>query len=223
VTAFAYNILIVSDQRILRQGLRLLLERHSDFHIVDDVDGKSALKTTGETEPTIMLLDLKLPSVEDGLILLAQVRQLSARTHVIALTPREAHSTLVLQAVRAGAVGYVPEDSSDIDMVEEAIRKVGQGHLYLSDTSLRNLLGTIADQDRPASAASHRDLESLTRREYDVIELVAQGYTNRQISARLTISESTARSHLHNILDKLQLANRVQLATYALSHPIKVS
>jgi DNA-binding NarL/FixJ family response regulator len=220
VTPFVYNILIVSDHRILRQGLRVLLERPADFQVVDDVDFKSALQRTQELQPTIVLLDLKLPQIDTGLSLLADIRQLPLDTRVITLTPSGANSTLLLRAIRAGAAGYVPEDTSDINMLEEAIRKVGQGHLYLSNTALVTLFATISDNVLSDPLISHQDASGLTGREYEVLGLIAKGFTNRQISSQLVISESTARSHVHNILDKLHLSNRVQVATYALKRPL---
>jgi two-component system nitrate/nitrite response regulator NarL len=122
--------------------------------------------------------------------------------------------------MRAGAAGYVPEVTSDINMLEEAIRKVGQGHLYLSNTALVTLFATISDNDLSDPLITQSDASGLSPRECEVLGLVAQGYTNRQISTRLVISESTARSHVHNILDKLHLSNRVQVATYALKRPM---
>jgi DNA-binding NarL/FixJ family response regulator len=219
VASFVFKIMIVSDHRILRQGLRMLLERPADFHVVDDVDCRSALARTAELRPTIVLLDLKLPQVDLGLSLLAEIRQLQQDTRVITLTPSGANSSLLLRAIRAGAAGYVPDVTSDISMIEEAIRKVAHGHLYLSNTALVTLLSTISNHDLSDSPNGQSDAGVLSPREYEVLALVAKGYTNRQISAQLVISESTARSHVHNILDKLHLKNRVQVAAFALKRP----
>ena len=213
---FEYKIIIVSDHRILRQGLRIVLERAADFHIVDDVDCKSALAKIQELVPTIVLLDLKQPQVDTGLSLLAEICQLEVDTRVIILLPQGGNSTLLLRAIRAGAAGYVPEDTGDIHMVENAIRKVGQGHLYLSNTVLVTLLSTISNNGVSDAPINQNEASVLSPREQMVLDLVAEGYTNRRISARLVISESTTRTHVHNILDKLQLSNRVQIAVYAL-------
>jgi DNA-binding NarL/FixJ family response regulator len=216
VTPFEYKIVVVSEHRILRQGLRVLLERPDDFHVLDDVDCKSALNQIERLRPTIVLLDLTLAQVETGLSLLADIGKLGLETRVIALVPEGANPTLLLRAIRSGAAGYVPEDSDDIHIVEEAIRKVGQGHLYLSNTALVSLLASISSHDVAGPLNGQNDASGLSPREYEVLELVAQGYTNRQISATLVISENTARTHVHNILDKLHLTNRVQVATFAL-------
>ena len=214
---FDYKIIVVGDHRILRQGLRIVLERVADFVIVDDVDCGSALAKIQEHRPNIALLDLKPPQVDNGLALLAEISRLERDTRVITLLPHGENSDLLMRAIRAGASGYVPEDTGDIAMIEEAIRKVAHGQLYLSNTLLVTLLSTISANEAVEPLIIAKESGILSPREQAVLDLVALGCTNRQISTRLVISESTTRTHVHNILDKLQLNNRVQMATYALN------
>ena len=109
------------------------------------------------------------------------------------------------------------KSTGDIAEVEEAIRQVAQGQLFLSPTALRSLVDTVASRtDGPANQNHTASVDELSPREEEVLELVALGHTNREIADRLVISESTVRSHLHNILDKLQLTNRVQAAAFAI-------
>lgn len=211
-----YRILIVNKHRILRQGLRTWLERAIDFHVVGDGDGTIALAQARELQPDIILLDVQLPEVEDGLKLLSEIRKHAPDSRVIVLTPSEAASTLVYRAMRTGAFGYVPENTSDIHVVEAAIRKVGEGNLFLSDDALASLIAALRQDQEIGIGKAAAEPEGLSHREFEVLDLVAEGNTNRQISARLVIAESTVRTHLHSILGKLRLLNRVQIATYAL-------
>ena len=209
-----YRIMIVDDHKILRQGLRLLLEACPDFQVIGDADATTAVAAALALQPTIVLMDVHLPRVEDGFDLLAKLRQLLPATRVV-VTPTGSDTALVYRALQAGAVGYVPKDSSDILIIEAAIRKVGQGQFYLSDAALLSLVTTLQDTEMSVSDAKG-DVDQLTPREVDVLDLVAKGYTNRQIALQLIVAESTVRSHLHNILRKLQLTNRVQAASYSL-------
>jgi DNA-binding NarL/FixJ family response regulator len=214
-----YNIMLISDHRILRQGLRVLLEKLEDFSIVAEADSNSAVELIRKFRPAIVILDLNVPLVDTETSLLARIRQLQLDTRVIVLLPDGEQSTQLVMAIRDGAMGCVAEDTGDINVVVEAIRKVGQGQLFFSNTSLISLIATLSDNERTEPINRRGDVNALSPREYEVLELVALGYTNRQISARLVISESTARTHVHNILDKLNLENRVQAAAFALKRP----
>jgi two-component system response regulator NreC len=211
-----HTILILDNSRIFRQGLRVLLENVSDFQVVGDTDGQSALALALECRPSIILTNLWLPRSEDGLALVTRIRHLLPETRVIALPPLSDDPQLVYRAVQAGAVGYVPMTNADVGEVEMAIRTVARGQPYFSSDALTSLLTTIEAKNEIDFGVSQTQIAVLTAREQGVLNLVAHGFTNRQIAERLTITESTVRSHLQNILDKLQLTNRVQAAAFAL-------
>jgi two-component system response regulator NreC len=218
----AYRILIVDNHRIGRQGLRLLLEKCPDFQIVGDTDDSKAVATAIDLKPNVILIDLRLPRFEDTLRIMAVLRVSVPETRIIVLTVQGDEVDLVYHAIRNGAVGCILKSSSDIAEVEAAIRQVAEGQLYLSTTALERLIDTIASRaDVSLDQSKGAKPNDLSSREDAVLELVALGYTNRQIADQLVIAESTVRSHLHNILEKLQLTNRVQAAAYAIqSRPI---
>lgn len=211
-----YRILIVDSHTIVRQALRVLLARCNGFSVVGDCDGNTAVARALELRPHVVLMDLRVPEIADGLRLIGQLHENLRETRIIALTVQEDEEDLVYCAVRAGAVACVLKGTSDIDEVELAIRQVSQGRVFLSTSALASLVASISRGPIPQLESPPDSIESLSPREYDVLDLVAQGLTNRQIADQLVISESTVRSHLHNILDKLQVANRVQAAAYAL-------
>jgi two-component system, NarL family, nitrate/nitrite response regulator NarL len=212
-----YRILLVDKQKILRQGIRLLLKRSDEFEVVGDTDGTRAVALAVTLRPAIVLIDLRLPLFEDGLKILAELVESVPDVRAIVLTAAGEDGNTVYHAVRNGAVGCVLKNTGDIAEVEEAIRQVAQGQLYLSSTALQSLVESVANRADGRGNQNHTvTLDELTPREEEVLELVALGHTNREIADRLVISDSTVRSHLHNILDKLQLTNRVQAAAFAL-------
>jgi DNA-binding NarL/FixJ family response regulator len=166
--------------------------------------------------PQIILMELHLPHRDDGLRLLPRLRQSVPAARVLALTALDPDAHLVHRAVRAGVVGYILKSTSDIDEVDLAIRTVARGQAYLSPAALVSLLATLSAENEPLTAQTRDGARELSAREQAVLELVAQGHTNRQIAVQLGITESTVRSHLHHILEKLQLANRVQVAAFVL-------
>jgi DNA-binding NarL/FixJ family response regulator len=212
------RILVVDNHKILRQGLRFLLEANPEFHVVGDAEGPAALTAATLLQPGVILMNLLLPDVNDGLNLVAQFRQRLPEARLIVLTPSLADPTVVFHLIRLGVAGCVPPDSSDTASLEEAIRKVARGQLSFSESAMLSLVDSIARSAKLPVFSLRDDSDSLSPRERDVLDLVAEGLTNRQIADQLVISESTVRSHLHNILDKLKLENRVQVAAYALRH-----
>jgi DNA-binding NarL/FixJ family response regulator len=212
-----YRILIVDNHRIGRQGLRLLLEKCADFEIVGDTDDNKAVATAIAVNPDVILIDLRLPRFEETLRILSVLRVSVPNTRIIVLTVQGDEVDLVYHSIRNGAVGCILKSSSDIAEVEAAIRHVAEGQLFLSTTALQRLIDTIASRaDISMDQSKAAKPNDLSPREDAVLELVALGYTNRQIADQLVIAESTVRSHLHNILEKLQLTNRVQAAAYAI-------
>jgi two-component system, NarL family, response regulator DevR len=209
------RLLLVDDHKMVRQGLRRLLEDHSDFiRVVGDVDGSHASAEADSTRPDVILIDPHLPTTADGLLAVMAFRKAIPDTKIVVLTLDGDNPDLVYRAIKAGAVGYIPK-SSGIDDVLTAIKLVAQGQVYVASPALTSLLDFIANKPEKAADRPGPD-DGLTAREREVLVLVSEGKSNRDIADRLFISDSTVRSHLHHILDKLHVTNRVQAAALAL-------
>ncbi|HZW33418.1 MAG TPA: response regulator transcription factor [Isosphaeraceae bacterium] len=209
-----WRVMIVDAHTMVRQGLRALLSGYPDLVVVGEaVDGASALARARQLQPDVILLDIQLPDGE-GTETVAALHQQVPASRIIILTAATDDPDLVYRAIRAGALGFISKDG-DVEELVKAIRAVGEGQAVLVPQSLTSLVAFITRAPAPAEEAPCLT-ERLSAREQEVLELVAQGCTNREIAERLVVSESTVRSHLHNILDKLQLSNRVQAATFAL-------
>lgn len=205
------KVLIVDDHQVVRQGLRTFLELQEDILVVGDAgDGQTAVEMVRQLNPNVVLMDLVMP-ILDGISAIRQVKSLGSNVKVIALTSFT-EDDKVFPAIQAGASSYLLKDVSPDDLVE-AIRAVYQGEARLHPDVARKLMEQVAHQNAP-SHESH--VENLTERELDVINQVAQGHSNQEIARLLVISEKTVKTHISNILSKLQLEDRTQLAIYAI-------
>ncbi len=209
----AYRLLLVDSRSIFRQGLRALLKKYPDLDVVAEVaDGWSALEKARELRPDVILINMHVAG-SDVLQTAAELRLKVPGANILILTHDGEDPNFLYQAIRAGARGCISEDSEVADLVK-AVRLVAQGQAVLGPESLTSLINMLIQPDAPSEQSR---VDRLTVREREVLELVAQGITNREIAERLYVSESTVRSHIHNILDKLQLSNRVQAAAFALT------
>jgi two-component system, NarL family, response regulator LiaR len=203
------RVLIVDDHAIVRKGLRALLTEIDDIEVVGEAsDGQQAVEQAAATQPDVVLMDIVMPNV-DGIEATRQITQRQPQARVLALTSFAADDKL-FPAIKAGALGYLLKDSDPGDLVE-AIRQVQRGEPSLHPRIARKVLHELG---RPFSQPQTPD--PLTARELEVLRCVAQGQTNQQIAAQLSIAEPTVRTHVSNILGKLHLANRVQATLYAL-------
>jgi NarL family two-component system response regulator LiaR len=203
------RLLVVDDQNIVRKGIRALLEQVDDIDVIGEAsNGVEAVSQVEELQPDVILMDLVMPKM-DGITAIREILARQPEARIMALTSFVAEDK-VFPAIKAGAVGYLLKDSEPEELIE-AIRKVNRGEPSMHPTIAKMLLGEIS---QPAKQPLTPD--PLTDREVDVLRLVAQGLSNRQIAEQLVIGEATVRTHVGNILNKLHLANRVQATLYAL-------
>jgi two-component system, NarL family, response regulator LiaR len=201
-------VLIADDHPVVRHGLRAFLQLQEGLDIVGEAgDGLEAVAEAKRVRPDVVLLDLVMPNL-DGIDAIRQIRQASPSTKIIVLTTF-ADDEKVFPAVRAGAAGYLLKDVEPKELVE-AIRTVIRGQGLLHPSIASKLMNEFAGGHQRADA-----LEALTDREMDVLRLIAQGKSNREIAREFVLSEKTVKTHVSNILAKLRLADRTQAALYA--------
>jgi len=213
------RVLIVDDHTMVRQGLRTFLELQDTSSLPIDVvgeaaNGSEAIELAHSTQPDIVLLDLVMPEM-DGIQAIPQIIACSPRSRVIILTSF-GEEDKVLPAIRAGAQGYLLKDIPPNELVH-AVREAYLGKVQLHPEIARKLMSAVAaNPESSTSDAGSRSKDSLTEREQEVLDLIANGLNNREIGERLFISEKTVKTHVSNILGKLDLADRTQAAIYAL-------
>ncbi|HWM35892.1 MAG TPA: response regulator transcription factor [Streptomyces sp.] len=203
------RVLLVDDHQVVRRGLRTFLEIQEDIEVVGEAaDGAEGVARAEELRPDIVLMDVKMPGT-DGIEALRQLRQLDNPARVLVVTSFTEQRTVV-PALRAGAAGYVYKDV-DPDALAGAIRSIHAGHVLLQP----EVAGALLSDDTGAGAGRGT---TLTEREREVLELIADGRSNREIARALVLSEKTVKTHVSNILMKLDLADRTQAALWAVRH-----
>jgi NarL family two-component system response regulator LiaR len=203
------RVLIVDDHAIVRKGICALLSREHEIEVIGEAcDGEDAIGQARRLRPDVILMDLVMPRL-DGIGAIKQIVSENAEARILVLTSFAADDK-VFPAIKAGALGYLLKDSSPSELVQ-AIRQVHRGEPSLDPSIARKLLQELAHPPKAAPTT-----EPLTERELDVLRLVAQGKSNRDIGEQLVITEMTVRTHVSNILGKLHLASRTQAALYAL-------
>lgn len=203
------TVLIVDDHTVVRRGLSALLGTEADIRVVGEAaNGREAVAQAEALRPDVILMDLVMP-VMDGVAATAQIMAGRPGSHILVLTSFGSDVKL-FPAVKAGAVGYLLKDTTPEELVK-AIRRAAAGESSLNPVIARRLLRELAHEGPDAAPT-----EPLSRRETEVIRLVARGMNNERIARKLFISEATVRTHVGNILAKLRLANRTEAALYAL-------
>lgn len=206
------SVLIVDSQTVSRAGLRRLLESYPDLEVVGEAsDSVQAISETAELLPQLILLDAQLPE-DQSLETLRQVRQLNGEIHVLLLASRE-DEALLYEALRAGAGGYILKDIAP-DELAQAVRTVARGEVLIQPQLAARLLARSGGSERGAGALQ----ESLTAREREVLQLLARGLRNKEIAARLFVSERTVNFHLANIYAKLHVSGRTEALSKALEY-----
>ena len=207
------RILVADDHAIFRDGLRRLLEGSDDVSIVGEAsNGNECIKMLAKLKPDILLLDLRMPE-KDGLGVLEEINFDSMTTRVIVLTAAEDDRDVV-RAMRLGARGVVLKQSAS-DLLLKSIRKVADGEIWLDNRMTAEVIDAFK---KSSEAGQRREKPLLSEREKEIVQLVAQGFRNREIGEKLFISEQTVKNHLHNIFDKLGVSDRLELALYAIHH-----
>jgi NarL family two-component system response regulator LiaR len=203
------RILIVDDHELVRQGFRALLAVKPGFEVVGEAaDGREAVEMAQICRPDVILLDLVMPPM-DGIEATRAIRSQDPGASILIITSF-AEDEQVYQAIKAGALGYLLKDSSPEELMR-AINDVYQGRLSLHP----NIAGALIQElNRPSDLPPTSD--PLTVREEEILIMVAKGWSNQEIAAKLVVSERTVGAHVSNILGKLYLANRTQAALYAL-------
>lgn len=205
------KVLLVDDHAIVREGIRSLLSTEPDIAVVGEAaDGAEAVVQSGRLCPDVILMDLVMPGT-DGIEATRQITARQPGQRVLVLTSFAADDQ-VFPAIKAGALGYLLKDSGPAELTR-AIRQVYRGEPSLEPPIARRVLHELS---HPLKAAHAPTPDPLTAREVQVLRLVAQGRSNREIGERLKVTEMTVRTHLSNILGKLHLASRTQAALYAL-------
>jgi len=208
------RVLLADDHAIVRSGVRALLATEPGIQVIGEAcDGAEAVAQAEALAPDVVLMDLVMPNM-DGVEATRRITAALPATRILVLTSFAADEN-VFPAIKAGALGYLLKDSGPDELVE-AIHQVSRGEPSLDPSIARKLLSELANPPRQQPLTA----DPLTERELDVLRLLAQGYSNKDIAARLTVSELTVRTHVSNILGKLHLASRTQAALYALQKGI---
>jgi DNA-binding NarL/FixJ family response regulator len=202
------RVLIADDHGIVRSGLRMLIERQEDMRVVAEAaDGVEALELAQAERPDVAVLDVSMPRMT-GIQAAREVGAHVPSANVLLLSMHD-EERYFLEALEAGAAGYVVKRAADTDLIE-AVRTVASGRTFLSGSAQRALLRDWEERRRTEPE------DPLTPRELEVVKLVAEAYTNRQIADTLKLAEKTVESHRANVLSKLGMRDRVELVRYAI-------
>ncbi len=204
------TVVVVDDHGVVREGIRAFLATQDDLAVVGEAaSGEDASALCAEHAPDVALVDLLMPGI-DGVETTRRIKDASPRTQVVILTST-VDGALAVPALRAGATSYLLKDATPAALAD-AVRRAARGEAVLHPSVAAGLVATL----RGAAAGTAPALDArLSPRERDVLALVAEGASNGEIAARLAIGEKTVKSHVSNILGKLQLADRTQAAVYA--------
>jgi DNA-binding NarL/FixJ family response regulator len=210
------RVLVVDDQRIVREGLALLLRTTSGIEPVGAAEnGRHALDLVRELEPDVVLMDLRMPEL-DGIEATKAIRTAHPTVQVIVLTTYSDDES-VFAALRAGARGYLTKDA-EADELARAIRRVHEGKAMLDSDVQARLLDGLDAAPTPAATTGTTAPDELTNREVEVLGLIAAGLSNAEIARRLVLSEATVKTHINRLFAKTGVRDRAQAVRYAYEH-----
>lgn len=207
------NIVIADDHSMIREGLKQLLELEGDIKVIGEVgDGKQCLEVVRKEKPDVLLLDINMPEM-NGLQVLEELKYQKADVKVLILTIHNEIEYLV-RAVDIGVNGYVLKDS-DSSLLKSAIFEVAKGNMFIQPSLIPLLRQSLVDARK-----KEKDENALTKREIQVLKLLAEGMYNREIGEKLFISEKTVKNHVSSIFKKIGVTDRTQAAVYAIRNNI---
>jgi DNA-binding NarL/FixJ family response regulator len=207
------RILLVDDQRLMREGLRTILELEPDFMIVGEAEnGLEALKDYEENQPSVVLMDIRMPDM-DGVEATRQIKSRWPEARVIILTTFD-DDAYVFEGLRAGALGYLLKDVSGEEL-SEAIRIVAQGGALIEPSIARKVLAEFTRMPSGQQISSENMPEPLSGRELEILRLLAQGLSNREIASKLFLAEGTVKNYVSAVFTKLHVNDRTQAALRA--------
>ncbi len=209
------KVLLVDDQAMVREGFGALLTAQEDMVVVADAaDGEQAVAAARRHDPDVILMDIRMPTM-DGLTATRQILEVPPgrrRPRVLILTTFDLDD-YVFEALRAGASGFLLKDAPAADLMH-AVRVVAAGEALLAPSVTRRLIADYASRARPRRAEPD-SINTLTRREAEVLRLIARGLSNQEIAAELVLAEQTVKTHVSRVLMKLNLRDRAQAVVYA--------
>ncbi|NLY44052.1 MAG: response regulator transcription factor [Clostridiaceae bacterium] len=213
------RVLIADDHSMVRQGLKQIVELEKDIEVVAQAsNGEEAVDLALKLKPDVVLMDINMPKM-NGIQAVAQLKEKGCPSKIIMLTIHADHEYLI-KTVQLGAAGYVLKDA-DSDVLIKAIRSVYEGQSYIPPNMTTEIIRGFTQATAEDSRSKVQNL--LTQREIEVLELIAEGMLNKEIAAKLYISEKTVKNHVSNIFKKINVSDRTQAAIYAFKHNIKKS
>ena len=207
------TVLLADDQAMVRAGFRMLLEAEPDIQVVGEAEnGAIAVSAVRSLKPDVILMDIQMP-VMDGLEATGHIvaEQSKVPTRVLILTTFE-RDEYIFESLRSGASGFILKNAPPEDLIN-AIRVVADGNALLAPSVTRRIIAEFTK--KPVPKTYEEEMKRLTEREIEVLRLVARGKTNEEISCKLVIGEATVKTHVSNVLTKLNLRDRVQAVVFA--------
>lgn len=205
------KIVIVDDHIMLREGIKKIINSDSDFEIVGEAgDGKDAVSMVGKLVPDVVLMDISLPSL-NGIEATRRIKRDWPAVHILALTMHD-NEEYLSQMLQAGASGYILKRAATSEL-QEAIKAVNRGDSYLYPSAAKHLIGSFLKRVEDGGKST---IDGLTGREQEILILIAEGKTNKEIASHLQLSVKTIEAHRSNIFSKLGISDRVEAVRYAI-------